>query len=173
MRNRMAASDRSVTERERKNIAISTRIAQEGIVLLENKGVLPLHKDVKTIALFGSGARRTVKGGTGSGDVNTRGYVTVEQGLKNAGFQIVTDAWLSGQETTMLRAKKEYDDHIQELSPRGISAALLTMMGNPFKEPEFRAIQQEELARRMQRSMSLPATLVRERTGRSSPVITC
>ena len=43
MRNRMAASDRSVTERERKNIAISTRIAQEGIVLLENKGVLPLH----------------------------------------------------------------------------------------------------------------------------------
>lgn len=79
MRNRMAASDRSVTERERKNIAISTRIAQEGIVLLENKGVLPLHKDVKTIALFGSGARRTVKGGTGSGDVNTRGYVTVEK----------------------------------------------------------------------------------------------
>ena len=137
MRNRMAVSDRSVTERERSNIAISTQIAQEGIVLLENKGVLPLSKNAKTIALFGSGARRTVKGGTGSGDVNTRDYVTVEQGLKNAGFQIVTDAWLSAQETAMLRAKKEYDDHIQELSHQGISVALLTMMGKPFKEPEF------------------------------------
>lgn len=146
MRNRMAVPDRSVTERERKNAAISTQIAQEGIVLLENKGVLPLSENTKTIALFGSGARRTVKGGTGSGDVNTRDYVTVEQGLKNAGFQIVTDAWLSGQEAAMIRAKKEYDDHIQELSHQGISVALLTMMGNPFKEPEFRVIQTEELA---------------------------
>ena len=115
MRNRMAVPDRSVTERERKNVAISTQIAVEGIVLLENKGVLPLSKNTKTIALFGSGARRTVKGGTGSGDVNTRDYVTVEQGLKNAGFQIVTDAWLSAQETAMLR---EFLDAASALADR-------------------------------------------------------
>ena len=28
------------------------------------------------------------------GDVNSRSVVNVEQGLKNAGFQIVTEAWL-------------------------------------------------------------------------------
>jgi hypothetical protein len=36
------------------------------MVLLENNGVLPLASPCP-VALFGSGARRTVKGGTGSG----------------------------------------------------------------------------------------------------------
>ncbi len=147
MRNKMATPDLTVTEREKKHIAISTEIAAEGIVLLENRGVLPLSADVKSIALFGSGARRTVKGGTGSGDVNTRSFVTVERGLKNAGFSIVTDAWLLEHETVMVEAKKAYDDHIQELSHQGIGVALLTMMGQPFVEPEFRALGLSDLAK--------------------------
>ncbi len=136
MRNKMATPDLTATEREKKHIAVSTEIAAEGIVLLENRGVLPFGADVKSIALFGGGARRTVKGGTGSGDVNTRSYITVEQGLKNAGYSIMTDAWLSEHETVMVDAKKAYDDHIQELSHQGIGVALLTMMGKPFVEPE-------------------------------------
>ena len=42
------------------------------------------------IALFGSGARHTIKGGTGSGDVNSRHVTTIEEGLETAGFTIVT-----------------------------------------------------------------------------------
>lgn len=42
------------------------------------------------IALYGSGARRTIKGGTGSGEVNSRYFVTIEQGLKNVGFHITS-----------------------------------------------------------------------------------
>ncbi len=145
MRNKMATLNPAVTEREKKHIAVSTEIAAEGIVLLENRGVLPFGADVKSIALFGSGARRTVKGGTGSGDVNTRSYITVEQGLKNAGYSIMTDTWLSEHETVMVDAKKAYDDHIQELSRQGIGVALLTMMGKPFVEPEFRALDRDDL----------------------------
>ena len=147
MRNKMATPDPAISERETKHIAISTEIAAEGIVLLENRGVLPFGTDVKSIALFGSGARRTVKGGTGSGDVNTRSFVTVEQGLKNAGFSIVTDAWLTEHEAVMVNAKKAYDDHIQELSNQGIGVALLTMMGQPFVEPEFRALGLSDLVK--------------------------
>lgn len=44
------------------------------------------------IALFGNGARATIKGGTG--DVNSRFIVNVEQGLKEAGFEVTTDNWL-------------------------------------------------------------------------------
>ena len=145
MRNKMATANHAVTDREKMHALISSRIAAEGIVLLENRGVLPLEPSVKSIALFGSGARRTVKGGTGSGDVNVRDFVSVEQGLKHAGFEIVTDAWLTEQENTMVQAKESYDAHIQELSHQGISVALLTMMGKPFQEPEFRELFAEDL----------------------------
>ncbi len=145
MRNRMATTDLTVSKREQKHMAISTEIAAEGIVLLENHGVLPLNQEIQSIALFGGGARRTIKGGTGSGDVNVRSFVSVEQGLKNAGCSIATDAWLSEHETAMAAAQKAYDDHIRFLSRQGIGTALLTMMGNPFTEPEFRALNTNDL----------------------------
>ena len=145
MRNNMATADVRVTEREKKHAEMSTAIAAEGIVLLENNGILPFGEDVKSVALFGSGARRTVKGGTGSGDVNTRGFVTVEQGLNNAGYSIMTESWLKEHESVMVNAKKAYDDHIQELSHQGIGVALLTMMSQPFVEPEFRGLENADL----------------------------
>ena len=55
----------------------------------KNDGTLPL-KETGKLALYGNGARRTIKGGSGSGDVNVRHFVTVEEGLENAGFEITT-----------------------------------------------------------------------------------
>lgn len=74
---------------------MARKIAAEGMVLLENNGVLPLSKKVHTIALYGNGARKTIKGGTGSGDVNSRYSVSVEEGLENAGYQVLTKEWLN------------------------------------------------------------------------------
>ena len=72
-----------ISSREKRNMERARKVASQGMVLLENKGALPIDKSVKTIALFGNGARRrTIKGGTGSGDVNSRFVVNVEQGLK-------------------------------------------------------------------------------------------
>lgn len=53
------------------------------MVLLKNEGILPLKEGTK-IALYGVGASRTIKGGTGSGDVNERETVSIYQGMKNA-----------------------------------------------------------------------------------------
>lgn len=58
------------TERELFNRKLSKIAAEEGIVLLKNEGVLPLQGE--TVALFGNGARLTVKGGSGSGEVPSR-----------------------------------------------------------------------------------------------------
>ena len=76
---------------ERENRALARKAAAEGFVLLKNDGVLPLKN--KEIALYGSGARMTVKGGTGSGAVRERYSVTIAQGLEAAGFSIQTTAW--------------------------------------------------------------------------------
>lgn len=75
------------------NRSLAREAASEGFVLLKNDGVLPL-KD-KQIALYGAGARLTVKGGSGSGDVHERYSVSIEEGLKNAGYTILSDAWLT------------------------------------------------------------------------------
>ena len=85
--------DLSVSPREANIRAVARKAASEGMVLLENNGVLPLRAGTK-LALYGQGARYTVKGGTGSGDVNSRNTVTVEQGLLNAGFPVVNREYL-------------------------------------------------------------------------------
>ena len=65
-----ASRSDAVTDRERENLAVAYRAACESIVLLKNDGCLPL--DTRRIALYGGGASMTIKGGTGSGEVNER-----------------------------------------------------------------------------------------------------
>ena len=66
---------------------ITRESALEGMVLLENKGVLPL-KDVKNVAVYGCTSYAFIAGGTGSGDVNRAYTVSLLDGLKNAGFNV-------------------------------------------------------------------------------------
>ena len=57
--------------REQVHDVLARKVAEEAMVLLKNESLLPLPLDVP-MALFGSGAKKTVKGGIGSGDVNNR-----------------------------------------------------------------------------------------------------
>ena len=96
----------AVTDRERENLSVAYRAACEGNVLLKNDGALPF--STKHIALYGSGAKRTNKGGTGSGEVNERHSVTVEEGLQNRGFTIATEQWLTDYEAFYAEAEAAY-----------------------------------------------------------------
>ena len=58
-----ASKTAEIEEREVINAQISRKLAGECMVLLENDGALPIH--TKKVALFGNGARATIKGGTG------------------------------------------------------------------------------------------------------------
>lgn len=145
--NRMATSDPLPSTREKANRETSTRIAEEGIVLLENKGVLPFDSGVRTIALYGSGARHTIKGGTGSGDVNVRDYVTVEQGLLNSGYSVVTGEVLAEYDGILQNARLIYDASVRERAKAGAFAGLIAMMSNPFIPPVFPGLTEEVLCR--------------------------
>ena len=61
--------------------------APEGMVLLENNGVLPL-KDVKKVALYGTGSYDFIAGGTGSGNVNKPYIRNVAEGLTVNGLEV-------------------------------------------------------------------------------------
>ena len=78
---------------ERRHLEQVRSLAPECALFLKRSGKLPLPGPCD-IALYGSGARHTVQGGTGSGEVNSRFSVTVEEGFREAGFQILTTDWL-------------------------------------------------------------------------------
>ena len=105
LRTKASRSD-AVTQREKENLQVAYRAACEGVVLLKNDGALPLKN--KTVALYGPGASMTIKGGTGSGEVNERHSVTILEGLKDRGFTIATEAWIADFERFYAEAEAAY-----------------------------------------------------------------
>ena len=59
-----------------------------------------------SVLLLGEGARETIKGGTGSGDVDCE-YTTCEEGLEKAGFKITSKEFLNQNEYPFLKHNKE------------------------------------------------------------------
>lgn len=106
-------TDNTVTKREIENRKTARRAAAEGMVLLKNEGqLLPLKEGTK-VALYGVGASRTIKGGTGSGDVNERETVSIYQGMKNAGFEITTEDWIHDYDKQYQAARYAWRDEIE------------------------------------------------------------
>lgn len=83
-----------VSEREIQNSEFSAQIAEEGMVLLGNNelsdGTKSLPLTTKTVALFGTGAVATVKGGSGSGRVNNRNTLSLYEALVQNGYTVTT-----------------------------------------------------------------------------------
>lgn len=98
-------TDPAITTREIENRAVARKAAAEGMVLLKNEDhFLPLEKGT-SLALYGIGAGKTIKGGTGSGDVNERESVSIYQGLVDAGFTVTTKDWIDEYEKSYLDAR--------------------------------------------------------------------
>ncbi|WP_125710781.1 glycoside hydrolase family 3 protein [Companilactobacillus zhongbaensis] len=96
-------------ETEIENSELSTKAAEDGMVLLQNKNqTLPISTD-KSVALFGAGAYGTVKGGTGSGDVNPRNVVNIWDGLKDAGYDVTSGDYLNKTAADYDQKKAAFD----------------------------------------------------------------
>ncbi len=121
---------------ETDHLAAIRALAPECMVLLRSNGAFPLAEPGE-IALYGSGARHTIKGGTGSGDVNSRHVTTIEEGLVTAGFTIVTRPWLEAYDRIRLQAHEDFIAGIRaEAAKRGLPA-IMVGMGSVMPEPEY------------------------------------
>ena len=101
-----------MSQREKDNAILAREAAAEGFVLLKNEAqTLPLKPGTK-IGLYGAGAVRTIKGGTGSGDVNNRYNVNIYDGLKNAGYEITSVEWLDGYDSCYIQARESWKAEI-------------------------------------------------------------
>lgn len=108
----------------------------ECTVLLKNNGDFPLEQAGK-IAAYGSGVRNTIKGGTGSGEVNSRFFTTIENGLEDAGFTVTTKDWLDAYEQIRAAAKIEFHKEIKARAKAKHTQAVLEGMGAVMPEPEY------------------------------------
>ncbi|MCM1216447.1 MAG: glycoside hydrolase family 3 C-terminal domain-containing protein [Lachnospiraceae bacterium] len=107
----------------------------ECTVLLNKDGNFPLDC-AGEIAVYGSGARHTLKGGTGSGEVNMP-FVTVEEGLKNAGFSITSYEWLDAYDSLLEKAEEEFLAAIKKEARQKRMMAVQMAMGRSMEEPEY------------------------------------
>ena len=126
---------------------LSRRAATEGFVLLKNENdVLPLRPGSR-VALYGAGACRTVKGGTGSGDVNERYRISIWEGLKSAGLEIVTEDWLRACDRMYDDARAAWRDAVyakyDAIQPEG-GTFFDAYATTPFDSPAGPAIERVE-----------------------------
>lgn len=129
--------DSNIREYEIRHREIARRAAAGGMVLLKNENhLLPLKNGTK-IALFGAGAGKTVKGGTGSGDVNERESISIRQGLQEAGFVITTNRWLDSYELIFQKAREAWKKSILSKANRTDFIDFFNAYSNtPFRYPE-------------------------------------
>ena len=121
---------------EREHLETLRGSLAECTVLLKSDGSFPL-SEAGQLALYGSGARRTVKGGTGSGEVNSRFFVTVEDGLEQAGFTLTTKAWLDGYDAMRVQAKKDFRKVLKKRAKEHHVNLFIEGMGAVMPEPDY------------------------------------
>ena len=123
-------------EYEKKNLQILRSSLAECTVLLKNNGDFPL-KEAGKLAVYGNGVRKTIKGGTGSGEVNSRFFIKVEQGLKDAGFELTTQKWLDAYDAVCVEAKKKYLADLKAEAKASGKNKLFFGLGRSMPEPEY------------------------------------
>ena len=133
----------TVTERELKNKALAFEAAAEGIVLLENDGVLPMKPG--KLALFGAGAAYTIQGGSGSGEVNVRHAVNALEGLENAGFTVTTKDWIDRYDAAWRRGKEAFIRENRKKLRKLNAKVLAALMAAEYRYPSGDAITEQEI----------------------------
>jgi len=132
-----------ISERERRNRQLALEAATEGVVLLENVSILPLRPC--RIALFGAGARHTVKGGSGSGEVNVRHTTCVEEGLEQAGFEVLTKSWLQRYDEQWTTGKEQFLSSVRRKLWWPSASVLNDVMSLEYRFPTGDLITESEI----------------------------
>ncbi len=117
---------------------VARAAAADSIVLLKNENQLLPVACGTPVALYGAGAGHTVKGGTGSGDVNERYSVTIAEGLRQAGYPLTTEDWLEDYDRKYTQARQAWKDAIWAEADKDQTDAMSLFQvysGMPFSLP--------------------------------------
>lgn len=136
----------NLTDNERRHFKVSYEAACESMVLLKNDGLLPLTK-IGNIALYGAGAKVTLNGGTGSGEVHSSYDVSIKEGLENVGFKVTTNDWLNDYEFVYNEALDNSYKKIARRILRPFTTNMINIIAGAIKFPAGRKITDEDIAK--------------------------
>ena len=119
---------------EKEHLDFVNKNAAECTVLLKTNGDFPL-ENPGDLAAYGAGIRYTVKGGTGSGEVNSKETFTIEQGLEKSGFSILTKDWLDEYDEVRKNAKKQFFKDLKAEAKAKHINVFMYSFGKVMREP--------------------------------------
>ena len=106
------------------------------LFLKRDNNAFPINKPCK-VALFGGGARHTLKCGTGSGDVNSHFFNNIETELELNGFTITSKKWLDEYDKIKILKHKDFINRVKlEAKEKRISPPAYAV-GQIDKEVEY------------------------------------
>jgi len=138
-----ASYDGNPNARELDNLQVAYEAACESIVLLKNDGALPFSH--KKVALYGAGAAMTIKGGTGSGEVNERHCVNILEGLQNRGFTVTSQKWIHAFAEYYKKAEAEYKVEKRKRINIFKMDSIMQMLFDNFRLPAGPVITEDDL----------------------------
>ena len=143
---RTGTASEEISEREQRHRILAREAAEESIVLLKNDGVLPLPTGIP-VALFGAGAGLTIKGGTGSGDVNVRHSVSIYDGFTLARVRVTSKDWIEDYEERYELARQAWKKQILDECGGTTDGQLFfdTYTSHAFEMPEGRPIEDTDV----------------------------
>ena len=121
---------------EKEHIEILRKNSAECTLFLNKNGAFPISEPGKVL-LIGSGARETLKGGGGSGDMESRYYTTCEEGLEEAGFTIVSKDWFDKFQEFKKTKHTEFVRYIFQLAEKYDSTPDHMSFGAVEPHPEY------------------------------------
>lgn len=121
---------------EKKHLRQLRKEAAGCALFLKRNNDFPLEGPCE-IGLYGNGGRHTQKGGTGSGDVNSRFYVTAEKGLEWAGFTITNKDWLDRYDQVKKDRHERFIREIKSSARKSGMMAVQYSMGKVEREGDY------------------------------------
>lgn len=121
---------------ESKHLELLHPYLSECALFLKRNDAFPLDKPC-SVAAYGNGIRHTVKGGTGSGEVNSRFFINVEKGLIKFGFKITSNDWLDKYYENLEKARKTWLKEAKNEAKQAHASPAVYCMGMIMPVPEF------------------------------------
>ena len=121
---------------ETKNIESLRRYLSECAVLLKKDNSFPIEKPCR-IAAYGNGVRKTIKGGTGSGEVNSRYFINIEKALEDTGFEIINKDWIDRYDNIFQENKKRFIKGIKDKAKATKTNVISASMGAVMLESDY------------------------------------
>ena len=111
-------------------------VASECTLFLKRNNDFPI-KHLKNVALYGNGVRHTVKGGTGSGDVDIHIFTTIEQAFENKGIEVTNKKWLDAYDIARKEHKNDFVRRIKKEAREHKTNAIAYSIGFIIEEGEY------------------------------------